>query len=97
MLQDKIEVHKTIRLIDQNTINETFIERKLTDIPLDPITEVHINPEHLQTLGKSLNELNDLADRIAEHKRTTTWMERFMYYLHIAGYSPRLCPVYVSL
>jgi len=58
----------------------------LFNIPSDPITEVHINLEHLQILGKSLKELNNLADRIAEHKRTTIWMERFMCYLHITGY-----------
>ena len=72
MLKDGIEVHKTIRLIDQKTIIETLIKQQLTDILLDPITEVHINPEHLKTLGKNLNELNNLAGRIAEHKRTTT-------------------------
>ena len=68
------------------SINETLKERQLTDIPMDLIKEVHINPEHLQTLGKTLDELDNLADRIAIHKRTLTWKENFMYYLHLTGY-----------
>ena len=82
LLKDKIEVHKIIRLIDQKTINETFIKYKLTDIPLDPITEVHIHPAHLQTLGKSLNELNNLADRIAEQKNLLSgWRDLYTIFI----------------
>jgi len=47
LLKDKIEIRKIIRLIDQKTINDTFIKHQLTDKPLDLITKVHINPERL--------------------------------------------------
>jgi len=84
---------------DCTTISDTatLTLENLFNIPWDPITEVHINLEHLQILGKSLKELNNLADRIAEHKRTTIWMERFMCYLHIAGYIAWFWSVYISL
>jgi len=53
---------------------------------MDLIKEIHISPEKLQTLGKTLEELDDIADRISKHERTTTWKERFMHYLHLIGY-----------
>ena len=33
-------------------------------------------------------EIDDIADRIMDHKRTLTWKENFMYYLHLTGYVP---------
>ena len=53
---------------------------------MDLIRETHINPEHLQTLGKTIDELDNLADRISQHKRTITWKETFKHYLHLTGY-----------
>jgi len=50
------------------------------------IKEIYINPEKLQTLGKTLEELDNVADRISKHERIITWKERFMHYLHITGY-----------
>jgi len=50
------------------------------------IKEIYINPEKLRTSDKTLDELNDIVDRIPEHKRVTTWKERFMYYLYLTGY-----------
>lgn len=86
LAKHKIEIHKTIHLADQKSINKTFSEHQLTDIPMDLIKETHINPEHLQVLGKTLDELDDIADQISKHKRTITWKEQFMYYLHLTGY-----------
>ncbi|XP_039307709.1 uncharacterized protein LOC120358235 [Solenopsis invicta] len=86
LIKDKIEVHKTIHVINLKSINETLMKYNLTDIPMDLIKEIHVNPEHLQTLGKTLDELDNIAERISEHKRTVTWKETFMYYLHLTGY-----------
>jgi len=86
LLRDKIEIHKTIHLINKESINKTLTKYQLTDIPTDLIKEIHISPEKLQTLGKTLEELDDIADRISKHERTTTWKEKFMHYLHLTGY-----------
>jgi len=56
LLRDKIETHKTIHLIDKESINKTLAKYQLTDIPTDLIKEIHINPEKLQTLEKTLEE-----------------------------------------
>lgn len=85
LIDDRIEMHRTIHVIDQ-IVNETLNKHKLTDIPLDIIQETHIDPEHLHTLGKTLDELDNIAERISQHQRTTTWKEQFMHYLHITGY-----------
>jgi len=38
---------------------------------MDIIKETHINPGNLQTLGKILDKLDNIEDRISEHKKTT--------------------------
>ena len=86
LFKDEIEIHNTIHLIDKISINKTLEKHQLTDIPMDLIRETHINPEHLQTLGKTIDELDNLADRISQHKRTITWKETFKHYLHLTGY-----------
>jgi len=86
LLKGEIEFHKTIHLVDQKSINETLSKYQLTDIPMDIIKDIHIKPERLQTLGKTLDELDDIVEEISTHKRTLTWKERFMYYLQLAGY-----------
>lgn len=60
-------MHRTIHVIDQ-IVNETLNKHKLTDIPLDIIQETHIDPEHLHTLGKTLDELDNIAERISQHQ-----------------------------
>ncbi|XP_036142141.1 uncharacterized protein LOC118645372 [Monomorium pharaonis] len=59
------------------TSNEfkTLFQYQLTDIPMDLIKETHIEPERLQTLGKTLEELDNIAERISTHQRTITWCE----------------------
>lgn len=86
LVKDKIEIHRTIHLVNQKSINETLSKYKLTDIPIDIIKETHIDPDRLQTLGKTLDELDNIAEKIQTHQRTVTWKERFMYYLQLAGY-----------
>lgn len=86
LLKDEIKIHNTISLTNKITINETFTRHQLTDIPMDLIKENHVDPEHLQTLGKTLDELDNIAEKITQHKRTITWKETFMYYLHLTGY-----------
>lgn len=86
LIKDKIEIHRTIQLVNQKSINETLSKYHLTDIPIDIIKETHIDPDRLQTLGKTLDELDNIAEKIQTHQRTITWKERFMYYLQLAGY-----------
>lgn len=86
LIKDKIEIHRTIQLVNQKSINETLSKYHLTDIPIDIIKETHIDPDRLQTLGKTLDELDNIAEKIQTHQRTVTWKERFMYYLQLAGY-----------
>jgi len=37
-------------------------------------------------LGQTLDELDDIANRISEYKRAIIWKERFMCYFHLTGY-----------
>jgi len=46
----------------KNLINETFTKHQLTDILINIIKEIHINPiQNGQTLDKILNKLNYIA------------------------------------
>jgi len=51
---------------------KTFAKYQLTDIPMDIMKEIHINPKKLQTFGQTLDKLNDIDDGISEHKRAIT-------------------------
>jgi len=51
---------------------KTFAKYQLTDIPIDIMKEIHINPKKLQTFGQTLDELNDIDDGISQHKRAIT-------------------------
>ena len=40
----------------------------------------------MQYMGKTLKELQDIADKIFQHQRIKTWKEKFYEYLAYAGY-----------
>ena len=58
-----------------------------TDIRLNLVQEVHIDPEKLQSIGRTLGELQEASDQIFHHQRMKTCKEKFFEYLSYAGYA----------
>jgi len=83
LLKDKIEFHKTIRLIDQNSINETLSKYRLTDIPMDIIKETHIDPERLQTFRQNFKRIRHSRKNINTQK--SNYVETKIYVLFTIG------------
>lgn len=78
-------------------IKTPIINTSETDIPRDLMRETHINEDNIQTIGKTLDELQDLTDKIMHHNRLKTWRENFFEYLHYAGYAALSALLFVFL
>ena len=57
-----------------------------TDIPKDLLTVNILDKDSMQHMGKTLEELQGIADKIFQHQRIKTWKEKFYEYLAYAGY-----------